>query len=364
MKSRHLVFLVLAVFALTACRRGETATVTGGYGSNVVSGNVVMQSGASPAGVQVSVRGTGMSSTLDADGQFVFAGVPEDAVLDFRSPDGLEASLALEGSSSLTVELSANGAKKRGKRRGAGSGNPLTQFEGVVRSAAAEQVVVYTSHQEEVTIALTAQTTIRKGNTPLTPAALLAGTRVHVKAAKTDAGYDAVAILVQGGDEDGGGDDAPPAVTEYEGTVVSAAAAQLVIFDSHRTEQTFALDAQTVIRKGNTPVLAADIQPGWRVHVKATGAADGSKTAVRVTVQNDREQDDEVKWNGTIATTTPSLTVSTSGGTVTITTDASTRIEKKGDEILLTDLAAGDRVKVEGTRVGATTVLAKEIEVK
>jgi hypothetical protein len=54
------------------------------YGDQVVAGQVVMASemdNSSPAGVEVSVVGTGMSAILAADGRFTFAGVPANAEL-------------------------------------------------------------------------------------------------------------------------------------------------------------------------------------------------------------------------------------------------------------------------------------------
>ena len=69
MKLRHSMVMVAALTALVACT-GERATITGEYGAGVVAGRVTvtgMQDN-SPAGVQVSVRGTGMATTLAADG--------------------------------------------------------------------------------------------------------------------------------------------------------------------------------------------------------------------------------------------------------------------------------------------------------
>jgi hypothetical protein len=55
--------VVVMVVALAACNRGERASVTGAYGEGVVSGQVTMAAGlgTSPAGVEVSLRGTGMT---------------------------------------------------------------------------------------------------------------------------------------------------------------------------------------------------------------------------------------------------------------------------------------------------------------
>jgi len=285
-----LKWLVIAVgVALVGCRGGERASVTGSYGSGVVSGEVVMAAGGSPANVEVSLRGTGMTATLADDGRFAFGGTPEGVQMDFRRGDGIEASLQLDASAQgMLIELAQSTAKKSSRRRRSvgGGGTKFYQFEGLIRTASAAQIVVYTSKKEEVAIALNAQTVIRHGNTVLTPADLAVDARVHVRAQGVENGYLALEVKLQEGQDDDGDDDPLPSVTEYEGMVISATAAQLVMTDSHRREVTFVLTAQTDIRKGNTVVLPTDIQPGWRVHVKATTAADGVNTAVRVIVQN------------------------------------------------------------------------------
>jgi hypothetical protein len=274
--------LMMVLLALAACQRGERATVTGGYGASVLSGVVVMGDGGTPAGVRVTVAGTGMAVRLAGDGQFAFAEAPEQAELLFERPaDGISASLQVEAAAGPVVVELAKSTAKKGRRRGAGSGNPVSQFEGLVRSASASEVVVFTSHKVEQAIVITPTTVIRRGNTPLTPADLTVDQRVHVKALKTDTGFNAFLIIVQGGEE---ADDSPEG-KEFEGLVVSSSAEQLVIIDSRAVQQTFVLTAATDIRKGNKPVLPAEIQPGWRVHVKATTAADGLRTATRVTVQ-------------------------------------------------------------------------------
>jgi hypothetical protein len=371
----RLTVLMMAAMVLAACQ-GERATVTGQYGAGVVSGQVVMADGSSPAGVQVSIGGTGLSMIVGADGAFAFAGAPVDAELTFeRGSDAVFAKLRLgENAGAVVIELAQTHAKKgTSKRRGASRGNPVTEFEGVIRTASATEIVVFTSKGVEQAIVLAADTMIRKGNTPVAPAELLPETRVHVKARKTETGFTAILVIVQnakGGDDDDD-DSERPEGKEYEGTVVSASATQLVLL-AKGVEQTFLLSATTDIRKGNTPVAAADIQPGWRVHVKATTGADGTKTANRVIVQNTGSGDDDgdddsgkVKFGGRVtAVSATGLTVETDSGSVSVTTDAATRIEKKGSAILLTAIVTGDRVKVEGTAAGENVVLARKIEVK
>ena len=357
------VVMTIAALTLAACRGSERSTLTGGYGAGVISGQIVMAESGSPAGVEVSVRGSGQSVIVDADGRFAFAGLTEDVTLQFRRADGIDASLRLEQmQGDVTIELTPASAKKSsGRRRSVGGGGTkVRQFEGVIRTAAAEQIVVFTSHKEEVTIVLGPQTVIRRGNTTLTAADLTVDTRVHVKAQQTEGKWNALLVIVQ---NDGSGeDDDPPPVREYEGSVVSASATELVIFDAHKREVAFAINGATEIRKGNTPVLPADILAGTRVHVKATGAADGTNTAVRVTIQNTNVP---IEITGSVmAVAASELSVLSGGTTYSVQTTNGTKIREKGKNVSLSSMTAGDTVRVEGTRTGATTILAKSIEVK
>lgn len=366
MQRKYLVALMMAGLLVASCSR-QRESITGSYGQGMLSGQVVVTNvqNTSPAGVEVSVRGTGMTLTLAGDGKFAFAGVPENADLDFRrASDGIQASMRLEESSAfLVVELAQNSAtKKSSRRRSAGrSTEKIYELEGIIRSAAADSIVVYTSKKVEVTIGLGPETVIRKGRTLLSPADLLVDMRVHVKARKNGDAYTAVQVIVQDEDEDEGEDD-PPAVREYEGTVRSAAADQLVVFTSHKQEVTFVLTPETVVRKGNTPVDPATILPGWRVHVKATTNADGTNTAVLVIVQNTRV---EAEIEGTVASVgTSSLVVTTTTGDMTVQVSNSTQIRKSGKKIPLADIQPGDTVEAEGTLVDATTMQAKKITVE
>ena len=363
-----LILMMLGAVGLLGCNGRGESPITGNYGSSMISGEVVVSGMAntSPAGVEVSVRGTGMTATLGADGQFAFANVPEGAQLDFRrAADGIEASLRVDPTSGfITIELQQNKAaataKKSRRRSGGKGGEKVYEFEGLIRSAAADSIVVYTSHKEEVTIGLAADTIIRHGQTILTPADLLVDTRVHVKARLANDAYTAVLVIVQN-EDDGEEDDTPPAVREYEGKVVSMTATELVVFTSHKKEETFILTADTVIRKGSATFDLAQILIGMLVHVKATGNEDGTKTATLVIIQNTRVA---TQLEGTVASVDASgLVVTTATGDVTVQVSNSTQIRKAGKKIALSAVAVGDAVEVEGTQVDATTVAAKKITV-
>jgi hypothetical protein len=362
MRLRQLVVAVAVMMALAACR-GDRETITGSYGSGILAGSVVLAGiEGSPEGVEVSVRDTGMTTVLGADGRFTFAGVPENAILDFRRADGVQASLAVNGNGKgrITIELGKGGANKSSTR---GNKNKDKQeFEGLILTASASEITLLTSQRQEVTIGLTGETVIRKGNQMLLAADLLPDTRVHVRARKVDDAYVAQQIVVQGGGEDDE-DGERPQLRQYEGTVVRAGATELVIFDAHKAEVAFAITAETVVRKGNTPVAPADLLPGQRVHVKATVAAGGAATAVQITLQNTREQAASV--SGTVLGVAGSnITVKTKSGEAVVQTNASTRIREKGKAIGLSDISAGDSLSAKGTRVSENTILASEVEIR
>lgn len=362
-----LVVVVMVVVGLAGCR-GESPNVTGSYGGGMLSGSVVLNGiEGSPEGVEVSVRDTGMLQVLGADGRFAFAGVPENAILDFRRGDGLQGSIDVNGSKgSILVELGRSGASKSADRRKdkGNRGRDKRELEGVIRSASASEIVVFTSHNEEVTVALTAETIIRKGNETLTPADLAVDTRVHVRARKVDDVYTALLVIVQEGEDEGDEDEEKPELRQYEGTIVSASATELVVFDSKKTEVTFLLTADTEIRKGNETVAPADLLPGQRVHVKALVAEGGAKTAVQVILQNTRDSA-AVSVGGTVVGVAGSnITVATKSGEVTVQTDAATRIRKKGKTIGISEIVAGDSVSAKGRRISENTILATEVEVR
>ena len=372
MKKIAFLLMLVGLIGVVGCNgRRESSALTGSYGSSMISGEVHLAgvSNTSPSGVQVSVRGTGMSATLGADGRFAFANMPEGAVLDFqRTADGIEASLALDASSGfVTVELqkaTATAKKSRRRRSGAGGGEKLHEFEGLIRSAAADSLVVYTSRKEEVTIALTPETIFRKGKTLLTVADLTPDTRVHVKARFAADAYSAVLVIVQNQDDGEGEDDGsePPAVREYEGRVVSAMSTELVVFTSKKQEVRFLLTEDTVIRKGSATFNLAQILIGMLVHVKATANADGTNTANLVILQNTRVA---AEVEGTVASVDGStLVVTTSTGDMTVKTSPSTQIRRGGKKVPFSEIVAGASVEVEGTLIDAATIQAKKIHLE
>lgn len=158
---------------------------------------------------------------------------------------------------------------------------------------------------------------------------------------------------------------------EYEGVIRTVTADKLVIFTSHKEEVEFVIDSLTLIRKGNTAMTAADLQPDWRVHVKAT-TKDNTKLATLIIVQNTGEDDDDdddrganmMTANGPVTAIDPLKVMSQSRGEVTVQTDANTIIKKQGVRITVDQIKVGDEINALGTRVDDHTLLARQIEVR
>jgi hypothetical protein len=351
--------VAVAVVLFVACR-GHEQTVAGGYGMSSVNGQVVMASGATPAGVSVTVRGTGQTTILGEDGRFSFTGVPENVQLIFTRADGINATFSAGKSTSVVVELSANSAAAHGRSRSAPS-TPHSEFEGLVKSVSATQLVITDSHRGDVTFTLDANTVVRKGDLTVAPADLVAGDRVHVRANKqADNSYLALLVLVQN-------TEAQHETSEFEGTVKAITADSLTL-NSRGGDVVLQIDASTTFTPA-APVV------GDRVHVRARKSGDALVAlSVRVQAEGEDEGDDGGEHHGGTTMTAngkvtaagaSELTVeSESHGSVTVTIDSHTLIKKQGVHIAAGDIKTGDYVNTRGTRIDDHSLLAEQIEVR
>jgi len=96
---------------------------------------------------------------------------------------------------------------------------------------------------------------------------------------------------------------------EIEGIVqsVDAGGNSLTVQDQRLGMVMVKVDSSTVIRKGQMPVALADIQMGWRVHVKALKQGDGTNLATEIIVQNMGAQQTPTPSPGPSPTSTPSV---------------------------------------------------------
>lgn len=289
MKSRSALILLLGLVMIAACSGSEKSSPTGSIGSNVLSGKVTLAgdlAGKSAAGIEVQAKGTGLTSSTDAMGNFNLSGTPSGSVeLAFlRSGDGINASSTVNGNASgVVVQLERNRATVLSP------GNSKIEIEGLITAVSADSITVNdASTHGDVTAAITVATIIRKGNETLTAADLAAGDRVHVRAQKNEDGtLTALEIKLQnpGDDDDDDGDD--DGKVEIEGLITAVSSDSITVNDaSTHGDVTAAITADTVIRKGNTRLLPSDLKVGDRVHVRAEKNDDDTLTALEIKLQN------------------------------------------------------------------------------
>lgn len=284
MRMARWAVVVVAMAGLAACNRHES--LTGTYGAGVVTGQVVMAAGtsASPAGVRVSVVGTGMSTLLGPDGRFTFAGVPGEAELRFMRDDGIDARLGVPAAGgALVIELNGNSAKA-GKKRAVPSVLPI-EIEGLIKTAAPGSLVITTSHKDDVTVVLTDATVIRHGQSAIPAADLAAGDRVHVKATVKDDVKTALEVIVQNQGEDEENEDHGGTTMTANGAVVSVGATSLVVNSVPKGEVTVQVTADTIIKKQGVHVTLADIRAGDEVNAMGTRVDDHTLEARQIEVR-------------------------------------------------------------------------------
>ncbi len=282
---------------MVSCRGRETA-VTGGYGDAVVAGEVVMGESvalSSPAGVEVSVVGTGMAMTVGEDGRFMFTGVPQNAELQFRrASDGIDARLSVTGRT-MSVELNGLSAEPKKSKK-----PKIEQYEGLIRTVDATSIQVYTSKKQTKTIHVVASTVIRKGNRTYTIDQLKVGWRVHVKATVKEGKATAVEIMVQntkGDDDEGEEDDDEGDDNDNDGATMTANGrvnavngTDLLVQSQPKGEVTVKTDAKTEIKMQGKRIKVTDIKVGWEVNTQGTRVDDHTLLARKIEVRGNSKK--------------------------------------------------------------------------
>src|SRR5260221_1835796 len=282
--------VTVVVVLLSACNGRES--VTGGYGSGVVMGKVTMAAGlsSSPAGVRLSVGGTGASMVLGPDGNFVFSGVPERVELRFTREDGISATMTVVANGApLAIELSSSSASHSGRVRAVNPIQPpYSEFEGTIKTPGTASIVVTDSHKSDVTILLTDATVIRHGDTTIAAADLKAGDRIHVKATFKDNTYTATLILVQNsGSDDSSGDDGSQGGTTMtaNGTVTATGSGQLTVPTAPHGDVPVQVDGSTIIRKQGALITLPAIKVGDEINTMGTRVDDHTEKATQIEVR-------------------------------------------------------------------------------
>ena len=170
------------------------------------------------------------------------------------------------------------------------SGRSKREIEGPVLEVSATSITIDDARTHgPVTALINDATVIRHGNRKYEATDIKAGDRVHVRAnVEANGDLTAIEIKVQNpaDDDDGGDDGSGGQVKELEGLITAVSETSITVANAstHRDE-TAAINANTVIRRGNRTLTVADLQAGNRVHVKTEGERD-SLVALEIRLQN------------------------------------------------------------------------------
>lgn len=372
MKSIRLGLAAMALVALVACE--QEVPFTGSFGDGLVSGQVFLGGdleGSSPAGIQASIPGTGMELVLAADGRFLFSGVPEDAEIRFsRSSDGISASYQLgRADGELYLEVTRNSARRSRARPVTAR---ATQLEGLILEVSDTSISVNAAGKGSTVAVIDADTVIRKGNQPLTPADLSVGDRVHIVAQPEGDTFIAKIITLQM-DLDGS-EERERQEIELEGLILTASETEIQVDAAGRGPTVVAITPETLIRKGHRLMTPDELEEGWRVHVKASQGEDGLEARL-IIVQNmngngggeegGEEESPEVQLEGKIVSiSATAIVVDAAGmGETEAAINGDTVIRKGNTSLTVGDLHEGDRVHVKATREGES-LIAREIKLQ
>ena len=149
----------------------------------------------------------------------------------------------------------------------------LLEIHGVIKSVSATQMVVTDAHNTDITVKITADTTIRKGDHAATVGDLAIGDRVEVKASVSAGVNTAVWIQAEGAEGEEENEDISGSVTAIGSDSITV------------SNKVVKVDAHTTIRRGDQRIALADIHLGDSVEVKATRLADQTLLATEIQVR-------------------------------------------------------------------------------
>ena len=375
---RLIALMVPVLFTVAACggssptspsvasgARINGAIVTPGSGAGslhrVGTGGAVAPS-AIPAGLVVSVAGTGLSAPVDAAGLFSLEGVPSGSIqLTFTSAtvngtiplDDVQENQTID----LAVSVTDTTVALESQARTMGGDTELEgRIEAVPDTTPEDDLVVAGR-----TVLTDASTTFYFGNATGDFDDLQIGWRVHVKGTMSGADLLASVVMVQ---------NVNPDIQYPINGIIEAFTGDEDAFEFMIGRHLIKGDDQTEFF-GNTAF--DDIADGERAEVK-TWLRDGHFYAFRLHIEQDddevdaedsEDQDDSASVEGLLTGlggTAPDLTFMV--GTTVITTDGSTVVQRRGDVQTLDELVENMLVHVVGERQPDGSIEARRVQIK
>lgn len=285
------VSAVLLGFLVVHC--GQSPTAPSGeivlrgslLGSSATALSATGSQSAGPITVTVE-ENPAITTTVAADGSFTLRGLPEGGFTLVFTRDGVVLGrltfTSVNANQEITIVVRVSGdtvVLVNEQRTGIGHGD--LEIEGLV-----EAVLVADPAGEsrftiagKTVVARPGQTSVREGNTVRSVLDVTVGRRVHVKGVWLEAQGGSQAVLAHEiklqGDASPSPSPAPSHCTagakaEVEGLITAKGASDITVNQQAKGDYLCQVSGSTPIRKGNTSYTLAELQVGWRVHVKGT----------------------------------------------------------------------------------------------
>jgi hypothetical protein len=300
--SRPIVFvlLILGALGLAACGGPSSPSAPadvvlhGMILGGSAGGGATAFSGGNAAGepIIVTVQGTSITTTVAENGSFTLRGLPTGNFTLVFTQGGVTLGTATfaevkpNQEITVTIEVTPSGVTVVEERR-TGIGHGDIEIEGQVQQVLELNPTGdsrFLIDGREV-VARPGQTAIREGNTAKTVNDVMVGRQVHVKGTFMDPGGGVTPVLaseikLQGpqaspspepSPSPGSKCVAPGAKAEVEGKITAKGGSDITVTQQGKGDYQCFVSAGTPIRKGNTTYTFAQLQTGWRVHVKGTG---------------------------------------------------------------------------------------------
>ncbi|MBI5354243.1 MAG: hypothetical protein HZB50_16490 [Chloroflexi bacterium] len=226
------------------------------------------------------------------------------------------------------------------------------EVEGVIAAVATDSVTITPKKGgADVTVLVDATTSITRSGKPALLTDLLVGDKVEAK-------YDRITFLASKIKAK-----AKPVNLEVEGVIAAVGVDSLTITPKKGgADVTVLVDVSTRIKRGGKPALLTDLLVGERVEAKYnTTTMIASKIDDKTKAPSNKGELHGIVSAIDLTLGTVTISPSNGGADVTLTVDASTRIQRGHAVITLADLLVGDKVEAKYDK---TTFLASKIEVK
>lgn len=266
------------------------ATIQGTVQTGATASSAELSAFSTAGGIKVSVVGTSLSTTTDAAGRFVLAGVSGgSATLRFQG-QGIDGTIELSGlveGQTLTITVRVSGSKPQlvtPSSPASPSPSPSPQgkkveFEGTVEAVGASSLTV-SGH----VFLVNAGTKIKRDDHTIALADVKVGDKVEGEGVvQADGSVLATKIKVENDEDD---DNQGENEVDFKGTIDSITPPTLVV--SGRKVMT---NGSTRIRNGDKTVALTDLKPGQKVEVEGIAQTDGSVLASKIKVEDGGDDD-------------------------------------------------------------------------